>query len=46
MDNNRLKMNTDKTEFVMIGGRQQLSKATTSDINVNGDIIQLSETAT
>jgi hypothetical protein len=36
MDTNRLKMNTEKTEFILIGSQQQLCK---SEININGDVI-------
>ena len=33
-------MNCSKTEFLMFGSRQQLSKCSTKDININGDIIE------
>ena len=39
MDINRLKMNSSKTEFIMIGSRQQLLKCNTENINITGDII-------
>ena len=39
MDSNKLKMNCSKTEFIMFGSRQQLSKCSTEDININGDSI-------
>ena len=39
MNQNRLKMNTAKTEFIIIGSRQQLCKVETSQINVDSDII-------
>ena len=42
MDQNRLKMNNDKTEFILIGSRQQLDKAQTSVVNINGEIVQKS----
>ncbi len=42
MDQNRLKMNNEKTEFILIGSRQQLGKVTTTEINipVSEEIIQ------
>ena len=40
MDENRLKMNTSKTEFIMFGSRQQLSKTSLSSLNVVGDIVE------
>ena len=36
MDENRLKMNNAKTEFIFYGSRQQLSKLTTTTIDING----------
>lgn len=42
MDRNRLKMNSSKTEFIMIGSKQQLSKCVTAELNVNGDMVQQS----
>ena len=42
MDLNRLKMNNDKTEFILIGSRQQLSNTVTSEININGELIKKS----
>ena len=41
MDRNRLKMNCNKTEFILIGGRQQLAKCGSNCINVNGENIPL-----
>ena len=38
MDHNRLRMNGDKTEFIIYGSRQQLKKCITNNINVTGDI--------
>ena len=43
MDLNRLRMNNDKTEFVLIGSRQQLNKAETSVFNINGELITRSK---
>ena len=43
MDENRLKMNSDKTEFILMGSKQQLQKSITSDININGQIIKRSK---
>ena len=40
MDTNRLKMNNDKTEFILMGSRQQLKKAVTTGIDVNGVLIK------
>ena len=36
MDENQLKMNSSKTEFILFGSRGQLQKCTTNSINVNG----------
>ena len=40
MDENWLKMNTSKTEFIMFGSWQQLSKITLSSLNVAGDTVE------
>ena len=40
MDENRLKMNSDKTEFILMGSKQQLQKASTSEIVINGQTIE------
>ena len=42
MDENRLKMNNAKTEFVLFGARQQLAKCSSEVLNVNGELIQKS----
>ena len=42
MDSARLKMNPDKTEFIMFGHPRQLAKTTTKQIEVCGDPITLS----
>ncbi len=39
MDSNKLKMNSDDTEFILVGSQQQLRKGETSDININTDLI-------
>ena len=39
MNVNRLKMNTDKMEFILSGSRYLLPKCETSSINVCGDIV-------
>ena len=39
MDGVKLKMNSDKTEYIQFGSRQQLEKCVTETININGDII-------
>ena len=44
MDYNRLKMNSDKTEFILIGSKQQLQKCNTKQININSENIIMSET--
>ena len=44
MDHNRLKMNSDKTEFIMIGSKQQLQKCYTKQFNINSENIIMSET--
>ena len=44
MDHNRLKMNSDKTEFILIGSRQQLQKGHSQQININSENIAKSET--
>ena len=40
MKENKLKMNTSKTEFIMFGSRQQLNKCSTKEINIIDDRIQ------
>ena len=40
MNQNRLKMNTDKTEFIMFGSQQNLLKCSTKNINVCGNIVE------
>ena len=40
MDSMRLKLNSDKTEFILFGYRAQLQKCITEEINVNADIIK------
>ena len=44
LDHNRLKMNSDKTEFILIGSRQQLQKCHSQQININSENIAKSET--
>ena len=39
MDENRLRMNSDKTEFIMFGSKVQLSKCNTTSLTVNGSVI-------
>ena len=43
MDSNRLKMNTAKTEFIMLGSKIQLEKCTTKALKVNDDMVPTSE---
>lgn len=40
MNQNKLKMNTSKTEFIIFGSKQQLDKCNTSEIDIAGDLIQ------
>jgi len=40
MNNNKLKMNSSKTEFIMFGSRQMLAKCSTDVINIAGDDIK------
>ena len=42
MDSTRLKLNSDKTEYIQFGSRQQINKIKTSPINANGDLIPMS----
>lgn len=43
MDENRLKINPDKTEFIIFGSKKQLDKCITKEINICGKIIKLLE---
>ena len=43
MDSNRLKINNDKTEFILLGFRSQLTKCTTEVVDVNGIKVPRSE---
>ena len=43
MDQNCLKMNDSKTEFIMFASRLMLQKCDTTKINVNGSNIQCSD---
>ena len=42
MDTMRLKLNSDKTEYIQFRSRQQIKKIYTSPINANGDLIPIS----
>ena len=42
MNQNRLKMNTEKTEFIIFGSGQNLPKCSTENINVCGDVVECS----
>ena len=42
MDSMRLKLNSDKTEYIQFGSRQQIKKIDTSPINANGKLIPMS----
>ena len=39
MNNNKLKMNTKKTKFILFGSRAQLNKCNTKEINIAGDTV-------
>ena len=39
MDSMRLKLNSDKTEYIQFRSRQQIKKIDTSPINANGNLI-------
>ena len=43
MNQNRLKMNTDKTEFILFGSWQHLHKCSTKNINVCGNLVECGE---
>ena len=43
MDEIRLRMNSDKTEFIMFGSKVQLSKCNTTSLTVNGSVIPKSD---
>ena len=43
MNQKRLKMNTDKTEFILFGSRQHPHKCSTKNINVCGHLVKCSE---
>ena len=43
MDENRLRMNSDKTEFIMFGSKVQLSKCETTSLTMNGSVIPKSD---
>ena len=43
MDQNRLKMNASKTEFILFGSRKQLAKCITTELDINGNSIPRSE---
>ena len=42
IDANCLCMNSAKTEFILVGSRQQLSKCVSTEINVNGEAVKCS----
>ena len=43
MDENRLKMNYGKTEFITFGAKKQLAKCKTTSIDVNKTVVNNSE---
>ena len=42
MDSMRLKLNSDKTEYIELGSRQQIKEIDTSPINASGNLIPMS----
>ena len=44
MDNNRLKMNASKTEYIYFGSSHQLANCKNRNLDVNGEIIERSKT--
>ena len=42
MATNWLHMNSAKTEFILVGSRQQLSKSLSTEIHVNGEVVKCS----
>ena len=40
MKQNKLKMNSSKTEFILVGSRQQLKKCNTKSIDIAGDTVE------
>ena len=43
MNKNRLKMNDSKTEFIVFGSSQQLKKMLISNVNVNSERVNTSD---
>ena len=43
MDQNRLKMNSSKTEFILFGSSHQLEKSSSRSLNVNGEQVDVSD---
>ena len=43
MDANWLRMNSAKTEFLLVGSRRQLSNCVSTEIDVNGEAVKHSE---
>ena len=46
MTSNWLKLNTDKTDFILLGTRQQLGKTSLKEIDINGVRVPVSTTVT
>ena len=44
MSSNRLKLNADKTEFIWLGTRQQLSKVVATPLQVRDQLLQPTDT--
>ena len=43
MDTIHLKLNSGKTEYIKFGSKQQLQKSTSTPLNANDDLINLSK---
>ena len=44
MDNNRLRMNSSKTELILFGNSVQVAKCQTKELNINQEKVQLTDT--
>ena len=44
MDNNRLRINSSKTEFILFGNSVQVAKCQTKELNINQEKVQLTDT--
>jgi len=46
MGSNRLKLNADRTQLILIGTRQQLAKLTVTQLTLINSVVEFCETAT